>query len=188
MWWRERLAAARRLARVAPALCAAASLAGCFEPLYGQRPSLGGESIGDRLSSVEVAQIPAPQGTPQARIAVAVRNALLFDLTGGAGTSAATHRLNVSVDAGAISVIVDVSSGRANAQVSSLTANYALVELATGKTVLQDSTFARVSYDIPGSAQRFAKQRAELDAQDRAVKIIADNIRNRLASYFVAGT
>jgi LPS-assembly lipoprotein len=188
MWWRERRAAGRRFVRIAPALCAAALVAGCFQPLYGNRPSLGGEPIGERLRSVEVAQIPAPQGTPQARIAVGLRNALVFDLTGGSGTIAPTHRLDVTVGVNIVSVIVDVSSGRANAQVASMTAHYTLVDLATGRPVLRDNTFARVSYDIPGSAQRFAKQRAELDAQDSAIKVIADSIRNRLASYFVAGT
>ena len=69
-----------------------------------------------------------------------------------------------------------------------MNATYRMVEIATGKIVLQDSTFARVSYDIPGTQQRFAKQRALLDAEDRAAKVAAEAIRNRLASYFVAGT
>jgi hypothetical protein len=30
--------------------------------------------------------------------------------------------------------------------------------------------------------------RARLDAEDRAAKVIAENIRTRLASFFVAGT
>ena len=63
-----------------------------------------------------------------------------------------------------------------------------MVELATGKTAVSDSTFAHVDYDIPGSQQRFAKQRAQRDAEDHAVQVVAEAIRNRLASYFVAGT
>jgi LPS-assembly lipoprotein len=66
--------------------------------------------------------------------------------------------------------------------------NYQLVEIASGKIVLKDITFARVGYDIPGSQQRFAAHRASVDAQDRAAKVAAEAIRNRLASYFVAGT
>ena len=49
-------------------------------------------------------------------------------------------------------------------------------------------TFARVSYDIPGQQQRFARIRGLRDAENRAAKVIADNIKSRLASYFVAGT
>ena len=49
-------------------------------------------------------------------------------------------------------------------------------------------TFARVSYDIPGQEQRFARLRGLRDAETRAAKVIAENIRTRLASYFAAGT
>jgi len=45
-----------------------------------------------------------------------------------------------------------------------------------------------VSSDVPGQQQRFASSRARRDAEDRAAKVIADQIRSRLASYLVAGT
>ena len=54
--------------------------------------------------------------------------------------------------------------------------------------MLKDSTFANVGYDISGSQQRFVKLRARLDAQERAANVAAEAIRNRLASYFVAGS
>ena len=41
---------------------------------------------------------------------------------------------------------------------------------------------------LPVPQQRFAQQRAKRDAEDRAVLTVAEAIRNRLASYFVAGT
>ncbi len=188
MWSCDRRAALLRLGRLAAAFTAASLTGGCFEPLYGERPTASGEGIRDRLGAIEIPQIPAGQGTPEARLAVALRNSLQFDLNGGAGPNAPTHKLNVIISTTQLSVIVDVTSGRANAQVDSVTASYSLTELATNKSVLNDNTFARVSYDIPGSAQRFAKQRAQRDAEDRAVEIISDNIRNRLASFFVAGT
>ena len=50
------------------------------------------------------------------------------------------------------------------------------------------TTFARTSYDMPGSYQRFARERAFRDAEDRAANEIAENIQTRLASFFVAGT
>jgi LPS-assembly lipoprotein len=184
----DRRAVLLRIGRTAVALAAASLTGGCFEPLYGNRPSIDGEGVRDKLAEVEIPQIPAGQGTPEARLAVGLRNSLQFDLNGGAGANAPTHKLNISLSTTQLSVIVDVTSGRPNAQVDSVTAYFNLVELATNKSVLRDNTFARVSYDIPGSAQRFAKQRAQREAEDRAVEVIADNIRNRLASYFVAGT
>ncbi|TMJ23413.1 MAG: hypothetical protein E6G96_18640, partial [Alphaproteobacteria bacterium] len=61
-------------------------------------------------------------------------------------------------------------------------------DIATGKVVVTGQTFSRVSYDIPGQEQRFARLRGLRDAESRAAKVIADNIRSRLTSYFVAGT
>src|SRR5882757_6795153 len=67
-------------------------------------------------------------------------------------------------------------------------AQYNLIEIASNKSVMTGTTFSRVTYDIPGQLQRFARQRAFRDAEDRAAQEIAENIQTRLASYFVAGT
>src|SRR4029077_13962 len=107
MWWcdnRKRISVAARLATV---LTAASLLAGCFEPLYGRNPSLGDESVRDKLAEVLIAPIPARQGTPQARIGVAMHNALQYDLNGAAGVVAPTHRLEVVVTPTEISVTID---------------------------------------------------------------------------------
>jgi LPS-assembly lipoprotein len=188
MSWSERKSL-NALARLAVVLAIAGLTAGCFEPLYGRNNAApDSESVRDRLAEVEIPVIPARQGTPEARLAVGMRNALQYDLNGGAGANAPTHRLLVTLQATGLTVIVDVASGRPTAQVDGVSATYQLVEIATGKVVLKDSTFAHVDTDAPGSEQRFAQQRAQRDAQDRAVQIAAEAIRNRLASYFVAGT
>ena len=174
-----------------PGRVAAASLtAGCFEPLYGTHATLGGvpDSVHTRLAAVDIATIKAPLGSPVERIAVNMRNALQYDLNGGGGPTAPTHRLVVNVGTTQWTVVIDPISGRPDAQVASVIASYQLIEIATGRTVLTDTTFAHVDYDIPGAAQRFAKQRAERDAEDRATEVVSDAIRNRLTSYFVAGT
>ncbi|MFY9693299.1 MAG: LPS assembly lipoprotein LptE [Xanthobacteraceae bacterium] len=191
MWWANRRAiraAQGATARLGVILAAASLLAGCFQPLYGSHSSVGGDSIKDKLAEVQIAPIPTRQGTPQARLAVGVHNALQFDLNGGAGANAPTHRLDLTVAQTGFTVMVDPSSGRPTAQVAGVQVNYQLVEIATGKIVLKDSTFANVDYDAPGPEQRFAVQRAQRDAEDRAVQTTAETIRNRLASYFVAGT
>jgi LPS-assembly lipoprotein len=188
MSWSERRPVIAVLARLGFVLAAAGLLAGCFEPLYAHNPSVGDESVRDKLAEVLIAPIPSRQGTPQARIAVALRNALQFDLNGAAGANAPTHRLDVSVTPLDVSVSIDPVTGRPTEEIGGLNATYQLVEIATGRIVVKDSTFAHVDYDIPGSQQRFAKQRAQLNAQDRATTVVAEAIRNRLASYFVAGT
>jgi LPS-assembly lipoprotein len=188
MWWRERSEIIRAMARLGVVLAAAGLVAGCFEPLYGRNPSLGDESIRDKLAEVLIAPIPTKQGTPEARIAVATHNALQYDLNGAAGVVAPTHRLEVVLSPVNVTMTIDPVSGRPTEEIGGLSATYQLVEIATGKIVLKDSTFAHVGYDIPGPQQRFTKQRAQIDAQDRAAKVVAEAIRNRLASYFVAGT
>jgi LPS-assembly lipoprotein len=87
-----------------------------------------------------------------------------------------------------LSVIVDLNSARPDLENYGLNASYNLVDLKTGKTVITDQTFARVSYDIPGQEQRFARARGLRDAENRAGQVIAESIKTRLASYFVAGT
>ena len=128
---------------------------------------------------------PAPNGTPLARIAVEVRNKLLFDLTGG-GAGCATRLSPQGHDLASteLSVIVDINSGRPDVENYGLNASlHADQDIATGKAVVTGQTFARVSYDIPGQEQRFARARGLRDAENRAAKVIADNIRSRLASY-----
>jgi LPS-assembly lipoprotein len=170
-------------------LAVAGLVAGCgFHPVYGRDPSVGDESVRDKFAEVLVAPIPKRQGTPQARVAVAIQNALEFDLNNGAKPVTPTHRLEVAVTPTNITVSIDPVTGRPEEGIGGVTATYKLVEIATGKIVLTDSTFANVGIDIPGTQQRFASQRAQLSAEDRAVNVAADAIRNRLASYFVAGT
>lgn len=188
MWWSDNRKRRGLAARCAVVLAAAGLLAGCFEPLYRRNPSVGDESVRDKLAEVLIAPIPARQGSPQARIGVAVRNALQFDLNGAAGATAPTHRLDVTVTPVDVSVSIDPVTGRPQEEIGGVRASCQLVEIATGKIVLKDTTFSHVGYDIPGSQQRFAKQRALLNAEDRAATVVAESIRNRLASYFVAGT
>jgi LPS-assembly lipoprotein len=186
MWWHD--TAIGRLPRLLAALAVAALAGGCFQPLYGERSPTGGPVLRDQLSAVDVLQIEAPKGTDESRIAVEIRNALLFDLTGGGDAASPTHRLKIAISSTRSSVIVDINTSRPDIENYGLNATYTMTEIATGKIVVTGQTFARVSYDIPGQQQRFARIRGLRDAETRAAKVIAENVRSRLASYFVAGT
>jgi len=187
MWWPDHSAAFGRAVRVAAAMGIAGLLGGCFEPLYGERSLAGGPTIRDRLSAVEILPISAPAGSTTARIAVDLRNQLIFETTGGGQPASRTHQLRILFTTVRQPVIVDITSQRPDIEQYGITATFTLVEIATNKTVLTGQTFARVSFDNPGQQQRFAQARGFRDAENRAVKVIADNIRSRLASYFVAG-
>jgi len=178
----------QKLMRAIAALAVAALSGGCFQPLYGEQSAAGGPILRDQLSAVDVQQIMAPKGTDEARIAVEIRNALLFDFTGGGYAAPPTHRLKIAIASTRASIIVDVNTSRPDVENYGINATYTLTEIGTGKVVVTGTTFARVSYDIPGQEQRFARVRGLRDAELRAAKVVSDNIRSRLASYFIAGT
>jgi LPS-assembly lipoprotein len=183
--WSELLRVTRRLAAVA---ALSALTAGCFQPLYGERNVVTGTpGLREKLSTVEVAPINPQKGTSTARIGLEVRNALLFNLNGDGGANAPNYKLEVVLVPQRTSVIVDVTTARPDTENMGIDATYTLRDLATDKTVLTGSTFSRVSFDIPGQQQRFARARGMRDAEDRAAKVIADNISQRLASFFVTG-
>ena len=187
MWW-SKPSTFGRAACLAGALALSTLLAGCFEPLYGTRSLIGGPGIRDRLSAVQILPINVPQGTPLARIAVEVRNQLIFETTGGNYAAPSTHQLKIEFSTVRQPVIVDITSARPDVEQYGINATYTLIEVANNKAVMTGQTFARVSFDNPGSQQRFAQARGLRDAENRAIKQIAENIRSRLASYFVAGT
>lgn len=187
MWWLERRAMLSGPIRLAVVLAVTAVLGGCFQPLYGSRTLDGTASIGDALRRVDIAQIPAANGTPEARIAVELRNALVFNVA-GAAPEPPTHRLSIRIVSQRTSVIVDINTARPDVENYGLIADYSLMDLRTGQVVLNSQATSRVSYDIPGQEQRFARQRALRESETRAANVIAEAIKSRLASYFVAGT
>ena len=155
-----------------------ASLAGCFQPLYGD--AVAGRRRrrrASKLSAVEVAPIDAPNGTPaRPRRRRGAQRADLRPHRRRRRRRAdppAQHQAHVHADQ---QVIVDITTARPDVQNYGINATYTLTEIATGKTVVTGTTFARVSYDIPGQQQRFAGARGLRDAENRAAKVIADNI------------
>lgn len=187
MWSRENLAAQSRILRSIAALLVAGLTAGCFQPLYGERSLTGTPALRTAMAQVDVAQIEGTPGTALARLAVEVRNELLFGLTGGSATPPPTHRLKIVLSGSYSSLIVDPSTARAEYEMVSMDASYKLVEIATGKEVVDGSATARASYNVPGQQQRMAMLRGQRDAQSRAARLIAEQIKTRMASYFATG-
>jgi LPS-assembly lipoprotein len=177
-----------RLTRLLAALALAGLTAGCFQPLYGTQSAGSRTGIADKLDTVEVTEIVAPNGTRLSRVGVNVRNELIYHMTGGGASAATNYRLDVRLSSTNLSVIVDVNTGRPDIQNYGIDATYTLTDVTNGKKVITGQTFSRVSYNTPGQQQRFAGDRGLRDAEDRAAKVIAENIRSRLASYFTAGT
>jgi LPS-assembly lipoprotein len=177
--------------RIAVRLLAVAALAGltagCFQPMYAERTD-GTPGLREKLMGIELPPVEKPNASRDARLGVEIRNALAFKLYGQATGLPPTHKLVLRFSTSRSSLILDPNTALPSSENYGIDAQYNLVELATNKSVMTGSTFSRVSYDIPGQMQRFARARAFRDAEDRAAQEIADNIQTRLASYFTAGT
>src|SRR5437899_1835635 len=85
MWSRDNRAGLGLIIRLAAVIGTAALTAACFQPLYGDNtPAAGppGSSLRLAMAAVDVDQIDAPKGSADARVAVELRNDVLFELTG----------------------------------------------------------------------------------------------------------
>ncbi len=173
-------------ARLSLIVVLAALTAGCFHPMYAEHTD-GSPALRDKLMGVELLPIDKPNASRDARIGVEIRNALAFKLYGSATGAPPTHQLRIRFSTTRSSLMLDPNTALPSNESYGIDASYQLIEVATGKTVLNANTFARTSYDIPGQFQRFARSRAYRDAEDRAAQQIAENINTRLASFFYSG-
>src|SRR5215831_13812249 len=183
MW----LARTRIAASLAVVAALAALTAGCFQPMYAEHTD-GTPDLREKLLGVEVPPIDKPNASREARLGVEIRNALAFKLYGNATGMPPTHRLVIRFTTNQSTLMTDPLTALPTSQNYGIDAQFNLIEIATNKSVMTGSTFSRVSYDMPGSYQRFARNRANRDAEDRACQEIAERIQTRLASYFYAGT
>jgi LPS-assembly lipoprotein len=181
------LAKIRIAARLLAVVALAALTAGCFQPMYAEHAD-GTPGLREKLLGVELPPIDKPNASQEARMGVEIRNALAFKLYGDATGMPPTHRLVIKFSTSRSSLLVSTTTGLPTSENVGVDAQYNLIDVATNKSVMTGTTFSRVSYDIPGSYQRFARERAFRDAEDRAADQIAENIQTRLASFFFAGT
>ena len=181
------LARIRIAARLLAVAALAALTAGCFQPMYAEHTD-GTPGLRDKLLAVEVPPVSKPNASHEARIQVAIRNALAFKLYGNASGASPLYRLDLKFTTTRSTLMLDPLTALPTDEDYGIDAQFNLIEIATNKTVMTGTTFSRVSYDIPGSYQRFARSRAVRDAEDRAAEEIAEHLQTRLASYFSTGT
>lgn len=151
------------------ALCLA--LAGCgFQPLHGR----GAGQVGaEALAGIEVPPLPDREGQ-------LVHDHLTRGFNASGRAAANLYRLDIELahHRGTLGLRRDQTATRANL---TLSASFALVELATGKTVYRSHSSVTNSYNIV--EQQFATVAAEMDSLERAALALADNIRLRVAAF-----
>jgi LPS-assembly lipoprotein len=154
----------------------ALGLAGCLRPLYGS-PEFNGAGAQAGLAGVRV----SVEGE---RLAHYLRNELEFNLRGGDPAAVAAQRryeLTITTGTRTAGPIVDRVAGVAESAIVTIEARYVLKEIGKSPTLNEGTAVANVSYDR--SLQRFANVRAARDAEIQAARVLADQIRSRVASY-----
>jgi LPS-assembly lipoprotein len=164
----------RVLGRVAVALTLV-SLAGCaggdgFRPMYA--PGASGESAQSRMAKVDVAPIPS-------RVGQRVRNELIFQKTGGGEAASPEYRLDITIREALASTLVK-NTGEALSQIYTLDANFKLIRLSDKQVVLQGASHGRAGFER--FQQIYSNVRAREDAENRAARTVADDIKTRLAA------
>jgi LPS-assembly lipoprotein len=173
---RARVTLSRRslLRGLALMLGAAPGLAACsggFQPLYG--PTASGVGLQERLAQLDVAAIPG-------RVGQRIRNELIFHASGGGELAPPTHRLEVSITESVISTLVK-PDGDALGQTYSLQANFKLIEIKTKKVVLTGTSYGRAGFERFQSI--YSNVRARDDAENRAARTVAEDLKTRVAIY-----
>ena len=181
------MSSAKIAARLLVVAALGALTAGCFQPMYAAHTD-GTPALREKLMGVDLPPVDKPNGSRDARLGVEIRNALAFKLYGAATGMPPTHKLVIRLTTTRSSLILDPATALPSIENYGIDAQYNLIEIVSNKSVMTGNTFSRVSYDIPGQLQRFARQRAFRDAEDRACAEIAENIQTRLASFFTAGS
>lgn len=149
------------------AMLAVGLLSACqVQPLYGNR------STGEALASVGISE-------PKSRVEQAVRNQLVFLLSGGAGEPAnPVYELQLNVTASNTSFISVTSSNLPLPGRVTLIAKYMLFR--DGVVVKQGQQKMDAQLDYP--SQRFAQVRAVRDAENQAARELAEVLKFDIAT------
>ncbi|MFC5586524.1 LPS assembly lipoprotein LptE [Nitratireductor kimnyeongensis] len=131
----------------------------------------GGLASSPALSSIAIAPVDT-------RYAQEVRNHLIFLLNGGAGQPASaryTLDLAVTRTSSAAARVQVRTDNEPTSSLLTMTARYTLKDSGTGQVVANGQRQISSAYDVP--RQEFASLRAERDAENRAARELAEQLR-----------
>ena len=156
------------------------SLTACqFQPLYSNADgSLSTQN--STLSNLSVAEVETRQGQQ-------VRNHLIFLLAGGANPINPTHDVRLRVSTASTDLAAKIS-GNGSTQLGNtagqvrITASYEIYDTREKTVVYRGTRSAAASFDE--TSQQFAAARAERDAENRAAREVAEQLRLAIAADF----
>jgi len=164
-----------RLLRPVGLLGATIIVAACgFQPLYGSNQGVLSGPVVEDLAAVHITAISE-------RVGQIVRNDLLDRLNPFGEPTSPRFSLAVELEEAkeGLAIQIDDTVTRFNL---TLTANYFLSDAQTGTVLTTGSVRAKAAYNVLRSD--FANVIAERDAQQRAAREIADEMKTRLAVFF----
>ncbi|MBU1209839.1 MAG: hypothetical protein KJ587_01020 [Alphaproteobacteria bacterium] len=145
-----------------------------FRPVHAD---LGGVTpTSQKLASLSIAPIPG-------RVGQQLRNELIFQANGGADPLTPEYRLDIAIREGITSTLVR-QTGDARGQVYNLDAKFKVTRLSDKKVVLSGTSFGRAGFERFDSI--YSNVRARRDAEDRAAKTVAVDMKARLAAFLAA--
>ena len=163
-----------RVAVIAAGLGISSILAGCgssgFQPMYA---STSNGSLSQKLAAVKITTIPG-------RVGQRIRNELVFQTTGGGPKAAPKYQLDVTLTERVVSTLVN-AEGDSASQIYSLDARYTVIDTSTAKPVFEGNSFGRAGFERYTSI--FSNVRAREDAENRAARTVARDIRSQLEAF-----
>ena len=168
------LSRARSL-RAAILVMTSLTLSACLKPMYG---GLEGAALQNDLQAIAIDPIPERAGHYLA-------NELRFLLNGTGSEVTPKYRLQIVLRERIQASLVDSVTQRATAGAIVMDADYKLIPVNGGAPVASGVAFTFASYDR--SSQRFANIRAARDAEIRDAKVLAEQIKTRIAMALTKG-
>ena len=166
--------ALRRVAVAGVLIGSALMLGACtWQPLYSTSGRADTGMASSPLSQVSVAPV-------ETRVGQQVRNHLIFLMQGGRDARETRYRLQMRVasirnEYAAVENIRDFTAGSIT-----VTASYDLIDTTTNTRVSGNSRVATATYDR--TSQSFANDRAARDAENRAAREAAEQLRLAIAA------
>ncbi len=157
------------LAAVAPVL---AACEGGFKPMYAPS-AIGGGDTNEKLAQVDIAIIPG-------RVGQRIRNELIFQNTGGRSPPPPRYKLEVAIRESLTTTLVRID-GESSGQIFNLDAAFRLIRLDTKEVVLEGASYGRAGFERFQSI--YSNVRAKEDAENRAARTVANELKTRLAAY-----
>jgi LPS-assembly lipoprotein len=173
------LRSAVRACGVAVVASVAVTFGGCgsggFQPLHATGAT--GGATAQKLAGLDVAPIPG-------RVGQRIRNELVFDKSASGVAAQATKRVEIKLTESLLTTLADFKGDSAG-QSYQVEAVYRVVDIATSKVESEGRSIARANFERFESI--YANVRGREDAENRAARQIANDLKTRLAVHLSRG-